>query len=327
MTMKARNTRPVPGETVPASTATENGRTPSTPLRVAVVGATGFIGSAVLTALASAGIRCIGVARGPLRSDLPGMTSARADLTDPVSLAAALAGADVVIHAASYTGDDAAQCVAVNVDGTENLLDAAARNGVGRVIYVSTIGVYGFGPHSGIREHETVPAPVSALSASRLTAEQRALARGGCVVRPGFVHGPGDRWFVPGLIRILRTLGAWIDEGRSRVSIIEVNDLARLLADLAVRTPAQPGAVFHACHPDPVTVRQLGHALADSGRLRLPATSLTFDQALAAGTRHGLTERHLDLIGRDHWYDPSRIRAATGTTVDHGPMDHFPSRP
>ncbi|MFC9553480.1 NAD-dependent epimerase/dehydratase family protein [Rhodococcus sp. NPDC056960] len=325
MTMQGRNTRPLPGETVPASTLPENGRTLSTPLRVAVVGATGFVGSAVVTALVAAGIHCIAVARGPRHPDVPGVVFARADLTDPESLTAALAGADVVIHAASYTGDDAAQCVPVNVDGTENLLAAAARNGVSRVVYISTIGVYGPGPHSGIGENAAVPTPVSAVSASRLSAEQRVLAQGGCVVRPGFVHGPGDRWFVPGLVRILGTLGAWIDEGLSRVSIIAVTDLARLVAGLAVRSPAHPGAVFHACHPDPVTVRELGQALADAGLLALPATSLTFDEAVEAGARHGLTERHLDLIGRDHWYDPIRIWAATGTAADHSALHRFPT--
>lgn len=251
------------------------------------------------------------------------MVSARADLTDPASLETALTGVDVVIHAASYTGTDPAHCAAVNVEGTENLLAAAARNGIGRVIYVSTIGVYGSGPHSGIGEFEATPAPVSAVSASRLTAEHRVLERGGCVVRPGFVHGPGDRWFVPGLIQIVEALGVWVDEGRSRISIIAVNDLARLLAALAAQFPARPRDVFHACHPDSVTVRELGQALADSGRLRLPATSLTFDDALTAGARHGLTERHLDLIGRDHWYDPTRLWTATDASVDHGPLDHF----
>ncbi|QSE82257.1 NAD-dependent epimerase/dehydratase family protein [Rhodococcus koreensis] len=325
MTMKARNTRPLPGETVPASTASERGRRPSAPVRVAVVGATGFIGSATVRALVSAGIACTAVARRPSDQDIPGVPSAQADLTDPVSLRRALTGADVVIHTASYTGSDAAHCIAVNVDGTENLLAAAARNGICRVLYVSTIGVYGPGPHSGIGEFDATPAPVSALSASRLTAEHRVLASGGCVVRPGFVHGPGDRWFVPGFIRILETLGAWVDEGRSRISVVAVTDLARILATLAAQAPAHSGDVFHACHPDPVTVRELGRALADSGRLRMPGSSLTFDDAVTAGTRHGLTERHLDLIGRDHWYDPTRLLTATGTTFGHGPLAGLPA--
>ncbi|MFC9835772.1 NAD-dependent epimerase/dehydratase family protein [Rhodococcus sp. NPDC127530] len=325
MTMKARTTCPLPGETVPASTSSDRGRTPSGPVRVAVVGATGFVGSATVTALAATGIHCTAVARTPSHVDVPGVVLARADLTDPASLEMALTGVDVVIHAASYTGNDPAHCVTVNVAGTENLLAAAARNGISRVIYVSTIGVYGSGPHSGIGEFEATPAPVSALSASRLAAEHRVLERGGCVVRPGFVHGPGDRWFLPGFIQILEALGAWVDEGRSRISIIAVNDLARLLATLAAQPPTRPGDVLHACHPDPVTVRELGQALANAGRLRLPATSLTFDDAVTAGARHGLTERHLDLIGRDHWYDPTRLWTAAGGVVDHGPLESFPA--
>jgi hypothetical protein len=74
-----------------------------------------------------------------------------------------------------------------------------------------------------------------------------------------------------------------------------------------------------------VTVRELGQALADAGLLALPATSLTFGDAVEAGARHGLTERHLDLIGRDHWYDPTRIWAATGTAADHSALHRFPT--
>ena len=104
-----------------------------------------------------------------------------------------------------------------------------------------------------------------------------------------------------------------------RMSVTSAEGTAITTPPKAGDAPGQPAA-----GPGPDKQADLKQqALADSGRLRLPATSLTFDQALAAGTRHGLTERHLDLIGRDHWYDPSRIRSATGVALDRGALDRF----
>ena len=291
------------------------GSVPPAP-RIVLFGATGFIGSAVLEALTSAGADFTAVARRPdaVAESAPRVVAA--DLTDPASLPGALSSADVVVHAVSYTGGDPEQADAVNRIGTEHLVAAARERGV-PLIYVSTVGVYGSGPHRGIVEGTLDPNPVSVLSISRFAAEKAVLDYGGTVVRVGFVYGPGDRWFAPGLAYILARLGAWVDEGRSVLSLIGVGDLGRLLAALARQAPPlRPGGtVLHAAYPEPRTVREIAAELAAGGAFALPEASLTFDEAVARAPELGLSERNIDLAGHDHHYDSARIWETTGLPV------------
>lgn len=284
--------------------------------RIVLFGATGFIGSAVLEALTSAGADCTAVARRPeaVPSSAPRVVGA--DLSDPASLAGVLDEADVVVHAVSYTGGDPEQADAVNRVGTENLV-AAARDRRVPLIYVSTVGVYGSGPHRGVVEGSLDPNPVSVLSISRLAAEEIVREYGGTVVRVGFVYGPGDRWFAPGLAYILARLGAWVDEGRSVLSLIGVGDLGRLLAALAGQAPPlRPGGtLLHAAYPGPRTVREIATELAADGAFPLPDASLTFEEAVARAPELGLSERNIDLAGHDHHYDSTLIWETTGLRV------------
>ncbi|QRI77648.1 MULTISPECIES: NAD(P)-dependent oxidoreductase [Rhodococcus] len=289
----------------------------SQPLRIALIGATGFVGGAVLAALTASGVPCTAVARRPDELPPAATRTAAADLTEPSSLDAVVAAADVIVHAASYTGSDPQTCDAVNRAGTGNLLAAAVRQHRPHVIYVSTIGVYGPGPHRGVDEDAVVPNPVSVLSESRLAAELAVRDYGGTVVRAAFVYGPGDRWFVPGIAQILTRLGAWVEDGRPLLSVISVGDLGRLIAALAVRgtRPGSGGEVLHAAHPDPVSVRALASAFARGAGFDLPRTSLGYDEAVAVAPERGLTERHIDLAGHDHYYDATRIWRETGLRV------------
>lgn len=236
-----------------------------------------------------------------------------ADLLDPESLIAALDGVDTIVHAASYTGSDPAGCEEVNVVGTENLLAAAAGHDIDHVVYLSTIGVYGPGPHRNVAEGDLAPNPVTALSASRLAAENRVREHGGVVLRPGFVHGPGDRWFLPGLAHIASTLGAWIDDGVARQSVISRHDVGRLTAAVAARPlpTAMRAGMRHLAHPTAVTTRELVHAAAGHGLLTPPVDSVSYEQALRLADERGLSARHIDLIGRDHHYISTRIWADT----------------
>nr|WP_307854500.1 NAD(P)-dependent oxidoreductase [Rhodococcus sp. B50] len=291
-----------------------------------MVGSSGFLGGAVLDALLSIGVTCTSIARRPPTSSGPSMRVVAADLLDVEALSDALAGVDTIVHAASYTGSDAARCEEVNALGTENLVTAAAGHGIEHIVYLSTIGVYGPGPHRNVVEGELAPAPVTALSASRLTAENHVRKHGGLVLRPGFVHGPGDRWFLPGLAHIVSTLGVWVDDGAARQSVISRRDVGRLAAAIAARPlpSAWRGGMRHLTHPTAVTVRELVHTAATRGLLAPPADSVDFEQALRIGRERGLSARHVDLIGHDHHYVSARIWAETA--LEPSP-DAFPATP
>ncbi len=311
--------RPPPKRTVPVCpTETEGHASRSTStMHVAVVGASGFLGGAVLDALLSLGVTCTAVSRHPPAPTGPSMRAVAADLLDPAALTAALVGVDAIVHAASYTGSDDARCEQINALGTRNLVAAAAGHGIDHVLYLSTIGVYGPGPHRNVTEGELAPNPVTALSASRLAAENLVREHGGLVLRPGFVHGPGDRWFLPGLAHIVSTLGVWIDDGAARQSVISHRDVGRLTAVLAARTLPDEfrASMLHLADPTPVSVHDLVHTAASHGLLTVPTTSVSYEEAVHRGRERGLSRRHVDLVGHDHHYASTRVWAHAALDV------------
>ncbi|MER7711722.1 NAD(P)-dependent oxidoreductase [Streptomyces werraensis] len=204
----------------------------NTPGTVLVVGGTGFIGRAVLTALTrhhsphSGTPTLLAVCRTPPRTGLPGVRYTAGDLTDPATLRGICS--TTVVHAASYVGPDPRQCHRINHTGTRALLDEAQRHNVKSFLYIGTTAVYGHGPHHGPREDRLTHAPASPASASRLLAEQDARAAGATILRPPLVYGTGDRWFIPTLAHLMRRVPAWPDQPPPRTSVIAVEDLARL---------------------------------------------------------------------------------------------------
>ena len=103
---------------------------------VLVTGSSGKIGSHIVPALESRGdlVRRFDLTEGD-------------DLRDPEAVAAAVTGCDVVVHAGALPQNahvDPAAYTATNVDGTRHVLDAAERAGVERVIYFSSVWVFGY---------------------------------------------------------------------------------------------------------------------------------------------------------------------------------------
>jgi 2-alkyl-3-oxoalkanoate reductase len=308
---------------------------------ILITGGTGFIGTPTTLALARSGVplrllvhrRPADVrltAGGTGKSDTAGVEVVHGDLTAPTSLRGICTGVHTVLHLAAEVGDDEQRCAAVNVDGTRALVAEARRAGVRRMIYLSTAAVYGDGGHgigghgangrhsangrySGALEDEVPPAPVSVASRTRLIAERAVLATGGVALRPMFVYGPGDTWFIPTLAGALRRFPVTIDGGRARQSLVAVDDLAQAIAAIAVDgwRPGEVG-VLHATHPEPVTMAELIEALVTWLDVPPPMGDVPFEQARAFVRDDPRRLRQLELIARDHVYDGSRLWRRTG---------------
>src|SRR3954452_9563626 len=120
-------------------------------LTVAVTGPTGTFGFGLMPLLeADPRIgRVVGIARRPFDPAAHGwakLTYRRGDVRDPMALAGAFAGADVVVHLAfMITGTAARETIReINVDGTLNAIRAAAAAGPQRFVYASLVAAYGF---------------------------------------------------------------------------------------------------------------------------------------------------------------------------------------
>jgi nucleoside-diphosphate-sugar epimerase len=120
---------------------------------IAVTGATGFLGSYVVSDLLARGATVRAVVRNPAKAQWlreQGVELAVADLSDGEAMQAAFQGSDALVNTAALAVRTKASWEAfhaANTVGTQNLMRAVARAGVRRVVYVSTIGVYrGVGP-------------------------------------------------------------------------------------------------------------------------------------------------------------------------------------
>ncbi|MBN2414237.1 NAD-dependent epimerase/dehydratase family protein [bacterium] len=173
-------------------------------MHVLVTGANGFVGAALCKKLLENGESVRGLVRGT--SDLSllegaDITLEYGSLSDRESLGRAAAGADLIFHVAAAVSDwgSMAYFRSINVEGTRNVLDAAAAAGVKRVVLVSSVAVHSFIDARNMDEgspQEPTPYP---YCQTKREAEALALDyhhRGGvevAIARPGDVWGPGDR--------------------------------------------------------------------------------------------------------------------------------------
>lgn len=171
-------------------------------MRVAVTGASGFVGRAVVRALADAGIEVLATSRRPCR----GVAWHGWDLTAGVWRGAP--PVDAVVHAAAAVDDGLGwtEQRRTTVAGT----DAVLRTWPGaRVVLISSASVY---PVFTTDLGETVPPtrwPSSAYVRAKIAQEDMVMARGGTIVlRPHAVHGPGDTTLLPRFARARR--GGWL---------------------------------------------------------------------------------------------------------------------
>lgn len=279
---------------------------------VLVTGAAGFVGSRVVGAAAGPGRRLVlAVHRREAQPPPAGQAETRAvDLAEPRSVRGICRGVRVVVHCASYVGADPEVCEAVNARGTRALVEDAAREGVRRIVYLSTAAVYGDGVYRELPEGGAPCRPVSAASRTRLTAEREVLRAGGIVLRPYLVYGAGDRWFVPAAVKLMTAIGGMVDGGTARLSLVDVDALAAALVAAAMAPPGSMTGVYHANHPAPVRLDTLCATLRQHlGAPGWTGADLPYEQALRRLATSGGRRHHLDMLAVDHWFDSSRIWA------------------
>lgn len=171
-------------------------------MRIAVTGATGFVGGALGRALVDAGHEVLALGRA---ADGPEWAASYAawDLASAGSPPGALRACDAVVHAAAHVspwGPDA-PFHAATVRGTARLLDAI--DPAARLVVIGSSSVYDpRGGHDAMREADGPVAPTRYLNAyGRSKAAQEGVVRArrpdAIVLRPRAVWGPGDRTLLP----------------------------------------------------------------------------------------------------------------------------------
>lgn len=260
-------------------------------MKVFVTGATGFIGASIVRELLKDGCHVRVLARpGSDRRNLAGLDVeiCEGDLRDRQALEHGLAGCEVLYHAAAdyrlWTRTPAAM-YAANVDGTRNILEAALRRGIARVVYTSSVGTLG-NPGNGTPGTETTPVTfadmVGHYKKSKFLAEREAeafIARGLplVIVNPSTPVGPHDVKPTPTgkiIVDFLnRKMPAYLDTG---LNIIDVEDCAR--GHLLAARHGRIGEKYILGHEN-LTLREIFALLArltgiPAPRVRLPHTPI-----------------------------------------------------
>jgi len=252
-----------------------------------VTGGTGFVGRAVVEELLATGREVRVLARNPDHPALAGLAVevARGDLRDPESLKRALTDCTRLFHvAADYRlwVPDPATMYAINVDGTRQLLAAAAARGLDRVVYTSTVGTLG-NPGDGTPGTEATPVSLKEMvghyKRSKFLAELLALdfARQGLplvVVNPSTPVGPWDYRPTPTGLMIVdflrRRMPAYLETG---LNLIHVRDVAR--GHLLAEEKGGIGEKYILGHEN-LSLSQIFQVLADLTDLPAPKVKLPY---------------------------------------------------
>ena len=211
-------------------------------MKALVTGATGFVGAAVARALCERGWQVRALVRtgsDPRNLQALPLELATGDLTDPPSLARAVAGCEALFHvAADYRLGvaDPGPLYRSNIEGTRNVLDAAHRAGVKRIVYTSSVATVGI-PADGSPGTEDTPVALTDMvghyKRSKFLAEElvREMVRAGApvvIVNPSTPIGPGDIKPTPtGQMVVDAAAGrtpAYVDTG---LNVVHVDDVAR----------------------------------------------------------------------------------------------------
>jgi len=215
-------------------------------MNVLVTGATGFVGSHTVAALAAAGHHVRVLARNPARVpeslDPFGVTVdvVEGDMTDPVAVAAAVDGCDVVVHAAAQIGvgvGDSGTPGDVNVAGVRTVIGAAVAAGVQRVVYTSSVTIHVPTNEPVITLDSPLATPLSSYGASKVECEElvRAWQQEGQPITSlvlGGVYGPQARELTNSFTAVLSALEMMMVVPPSGTWVIDVRDVAAMVVKI-----------------------------------------------------------------------------------------------
>lgn len=284
-------------------------------MRLVITGASGFVGRCLLATAARCGHTGMAIGRSP-PENVPGgwIARSRADLLGSTP---ASPPADAIVHlevrqSAGPRGDDTNDLYRVNVQGTEAWLGWAARSGIERFVFVSSVMAVkrSAGPITEAAAPETCE-PYGA-SKARAEAAVRAWAdsgpgRSAVILRPAPVYGPdGGSNLVNFARRVARGQPSLIGNGAARKSIVSRDNL--VAAILHVASPTRLGcAVYNVADKEGHTIAELAALVADLTGAPSPRSVPLWVARVAAPVADAVGW----LTGLDPPLSSPRVKAAT----------------
>lgn len=305
-----------------------------------VTGGGGFLGRYIVEQFVARGDRVRTFGRGAYpKLEALGVEVMRGDLADRAAVARACDGMDCVIHAAALPGIgvDWRPYEAVNVRGTQHVIDACRLADVPRLVYTSSPSVVFAGrDQSGIDERAPydfnwMTRNRAHYSRSKALAEQAVLAANDdelrtCALRPHLIWGPRDAHLIPRLITRARSGELRrVGDGANLVDVCYVENAAaahvQAADSLAQASPASAGRAYFVSQGEPVNCWQwIDEVLATAGlppvrktisyqsACRFGAACETIYRLLRRRSEPPMTRFLAAQLAKSHWFDISAAR-------------------
>lgn len=275
---------------------------------VLVTGATGALGPCVVSALSEAGYRIRVLSRIPPRQGvLPDTVEVHiGDISDAQAVQAAAENCDAVMHMAALlhianpSPAVRSEYERVNVQGTQLIVEAAHTAGAKRLVFFSTIAIYGSGGGPVLNE-DCPPKPNTFYAETKLDGEQIVLAARredgqplGIVLRLGAVYGAHVKGNYRRLVRSL-TRGQFVPvgNGANRRTLVYEKDVASA-ALLALQHPAAISKIYNVTDGQFHSVAEINHAICEAIGRKPPRFSIPIGPVRQVA---GLIENVAGLVG------------------------------
>lgn len=307
------------------------------PLFILVTGATGAVGPLVVKSFHAAGysIRTLSIDPPPVGIWPDDIDTRIGDITDASTVQAAMEGVESVVHLAALlhiVNPPPAleeKYKRINVGGTETVVDAAVRAGIRRVVFFSTIAVYGQSDGRILTE-DAPPRPDTFYARTKRDAEEIVLeakraagGRLGTVLRLGAVYGGRIKGNYQRLVQSLaRGRFVPVGNGANRRTLIYDKDVA-CAAVLAASHDAAAGKIFNVTDGRFHTMTEITGTICDALGRRPPGFALPVSPvrwtaglveygARAFGLQSPVTRETIDKYTEDIAVDSRRIQTELG---------------
>ena len=270
-------------------------------MNILVTGSNGFVGKRLVQALRK---------RRHLVKEFD--TAQDNDLLDKTQCTQACKGINVIFHLAAILDEKSSLLEKVNVKGTENILEAAAKARCSRFIFLSTVGV-----NAGVKEivsEKSLIEPITPYEKSKAKAENLVVEFQemipSTIIRSALVFGPNKYW--QSIIKLAGKGFPVIGGGKQIWQTIYVDDLISALVFVLEKKECV-GETFVVAEQDKPTLRQLyveiRKGLNTSGKIKTMPKFVAKIVAVLKGNKGILTTQHIDRLTRTREYNTSKINS------------------
>jgi dihydroflavonol-4-reductase len=293
-------------------------------MKIAVTGATGFVGSHLVPALRARGHTIVPMSR---HSESPG------DIMDKGYVASCLDGCEMVYHLAAKVGAGyPVKEYAVNIVGTSNLIEVAKDLHIGRLVHLSTLAVLDeYKQHIGTTEQAHLPRRLKdqyAITKERaerivlLAMNEIAVS----VLRPGWIWGSGDKGTEELFKMVKKGTFRFIGDGENLTYFTHIDNLIGVLVRLTDIELFPNGEVFHITDGDERKMKDFVYAIADALKVERPKKRIPKSVAtMLASTyemfskRPVITKQNVNILANDLFFPIDKARRS----LDYNPSTDY----